>query len=548
MEMGLITEMVVQKWHGRYKKYYIDKGYEYTKVGDGFWVKVEDLPDGSNVKVEVECDNCNKPLKTSWHGFMQQIKKRNSYYCNKCAIKLFGNGMQNKLHNNEVYNIIHNHLGFNWEIVNIYTQDHSTQVDIVDPQGYMYGGVRINGIKNKNSKPFRFHKSNPYSTNNISLWCKINNKKFNISKKSIYKNHSSKLDWCCHHCNKVFQSSFSQVRYSDNFQCPFCGDNVSYPQKFIRELLSQLNEEYIPEYSPEWSMNKRYDFYLPKRNEIWEVHGMQHYEERFKNIKKSRTLQEEQENDEFKKQLSEKNGCKYIVIDARYSNMEYIKNSLFSLPEMRRYSLPKVQWSKCHEYACNNLVQIACDLWNTGLYDLFDISKIMKLHHVTIKRYLQSASILGMCNYEPFDNKKQVVQLTLDKKLIKEFDSMHEAERHTGISFKHISLCCLSKCKTAKGYIWMFKEDYIMNKESLNPYTRTAHNRKSVAQITLSGQFVKKWNSITEAKRETGVTNISGCCNNPKRHKAAGGYKWMCYEDYLAQQENNKNEADVINT
>ena len=56
--------------------------------------------------------------------------------------------------------------------------------------------------------------------------------------------------------------------------------------------------------------------------------------------------------------------------------------------------------------------------------------------------------------------KRLVIQLDLDDNFISEWNSLSEADRKTGTSFKNISLCCLNKRKTAGGFKWMYKEDY----------------------------------------------------------------------------------------
>ena len=37
------TQLVEQKWNARNKRYYVDLGYTYTKMGDTFLVKYKDL-------------------------------------------------------------------------------------------------------------------------------------------------------------------------------------------------------------------------------------------------------------------------------------------------------------------------------------------------------------------------------------------------------------------------------------------------------------------------------------------------------------------------
>lgn len=45
-------------------------------------------------------------------------------------------------------------------------------------------------------KPKRFHKSNPYTIQNIKLWCKLNNKPFELLSEE-YDGADKKLQWQC---------------------------------------------------------------------------------------------------------------------------------------------------------------------------------------------------------------------------------------------------------------------------------------------------------------------------------------------------------------
>lgn len=52
---------------------------------------------------------------------------------------------------------------------------------------------------------------------------------------------------------------------------------------------------------------------------------------------------------------------------------------------------------------------------------------------------------------------------------------------------------------------------------------------KPVLQYTFDGEFVAEYPSIHEAKRQTGITNISFCCSC--KRKSAGGYIWKYKEN-----------------
>ena len=89
--MGLISRKANVKWNKKQKKYYESLGYIYTKLGDEFEVKVEDLTKGSSVKVECICDNCGKILPSWTYQQYNKYKKENGEtYCSKCGTLLFG--------------------------------------------------------------------------------------------------------------------------------------------------------------------------------------------------------------------------------------------------------------------------------------------------------------------------------------------------------------------------------------------------------------------------------------------------------------------------
>ena len=54
-------------------------------------VRVEDLPNSSKVKVDIECDCCKKKLEgVKWQDYLKCVKEDGKYYCLSCAMKLYG--------------------------------------------------------------------------------------------------------------------------------------------------------------------------------------------------------------------------------------------------------------------------------------------------------------------------------------------------------------------------------------------------------------------------------------------------------------------------
>lgn len=56
--------------------------------------------------------------------------------------------------------------------------------------------------------------------------------------------------------------------------------------------------------------------------------------------------------------------------------------------------------------------------------------------------------------------RKPIICLSKDGNFIKEYSSGRDVQKDLGISYKHVSSNCRHKCKTCKGYIFMFKEEF----------------------------------------------------------------------------------------
>ena len=86
-----LMEMVKLKWTTRNKKYYQEKGYECTRLGDELWVHIKDLPLNSNERVPVSCDcpDCSNPVGiTPYRNYNRIVKENGEYKCRPCAIKI----------------------------------------------------------------------------------------------------------------------------------------------------------------------------------------------------------------------------------------------------------------------------------------------------------------------------------------------------------------------------------------------------------------------------------------------------------------------------
>jgi hypothetical protein len=98
--LGLILKEIEVDLCGKNINHYKNLGYNlpYKKGkwgitiphGSTLIVKIEDLMDGSKVKVDVECDGCGKELNIYWQDYRNHSKEDGKYFCVKCAINLYG--------------------------------------------------------------------------------------------------------------------------------------------------------------------------------------------------------------------------------------------------------------------------------------------------------------------------------------------------------------------------------------------------------------------------------------------------------------------------
>lgn len=286
----------------------------------------------------------------------------------------------------------------------------------------------------------------------------------------ITSGRNEKEDFVCPDCKDVSEKKMNNV-INQGYSCLKCSDGLSYPEKFMMNILSQLKLDFETQRIFNWSRNKRYDFYIKNINCIIETHGLQHYEESSGN-RRGISLDAEQENDRIKENLARDNGItNYIIIDARKSELEYIKNSIVNGEFSNLLNFENVNWTKAHEYACNTLIKTVCDIWNNKETSTVEIGKVLKLSYPTIRDYLKRGVELDWCEYDPKEihlknakkanksRERAVFQLSIDGDFIKEYSSATEAANHVNISRELISAVCRGRKgnNTGGGFKWVYK-------------------------------------------------------------------------------------------
>lgn len=472
----LLENTVIMKWNSKNKKYYESKGYIFTKCKDEFEVKIKDLSHSSDVKIKCKCDNCGKISNITWVDYNKIVKDNNKTYCHKCSYSF----------NNDKTRIsrLKNSISFKQWCINNNRQDllnlWDFELNKYNPDEVSYSTTikcyfkckkqlhkselkSINAITRNNDKNFiciicssfgQWLLDN-YGENGIKDYWSVNNI---INPFEINYGSKKKILLICPNCKNEKLISPNDFRYK-GISCSECSDGISFPEKFMFNLLKQLNTDFEYQLSHlifEWCKDDKhkfkYDFYIPSLNCIIETHGRQHYENC--NRPGARTAQEEQINDIFKEQLAKKNGINYYIsIDCRYSSLKFIKNSILSSELSQLYNLSNINWLECQQFAYSSFIKTACELWNNKIQDTYLISKKLKLSRSSVIKYLKIGNKLNWCDYNS-ENQKLKGSISTSKKvycieLDKIYSSINNAEKETGIPHINITNCCLLKNKSA---------------------------------------------------------------------------------------------------
>lgn len=480
--------------------YYEKQGYTIPKVinkrgklvpsnNKKILVNIKDLQETSNVKLIKVCDDCGKhSLKPqSYNAITKQRKEIDSKdRCRNC-----GNLYKWKVEKENVpyersleYYAKENDKEYLLEEFSDKNPFVADKVFKASNDMYLWNcsickseyPARVNNRINDRNCPYCTgrkvnHTNCLWTTNpNVAKLLKYEQRGFEVTAGT-----DKKEEFVCSDCSHIMKKSVQDVVKS-GFLCSKCSDGISYPEKFMFNMLSQLGMKFETQKIFKWSNMKRYDFYIPSLNCIIETHGSQHYNGNFISVG-GKSLEEEQETDELKQNLAINNNVEnYIVINCARSEYDYIKTKIKESKLKLLLDLKKVDWLKCHEYSCSTIVKKVCDLWNEGTKSVLEIGKIVKLERPAIRKYLKQGEKLGWTEYNARKeliktvssngkkSAKQVVQLSKNGEYIKTWDSFTEVEMNLGLFSANISKVCNGQRNHTGGFKWIRKEDYEKNK------------------------------------------------------------------------------------
>ena len=223
---------------------------------------------------------------------------------------------------------------------------------------------------------------------------------------------NKKIKHKCKNCGYELESSVYHFT-KDEVSCPACSDGVSYPNKFMLNLLLQVEDQidyFYNEWSPDWCkfiLNGVehigiYDFYVSINNNKYIIemdgaigHGNTH-------TGYVTNVEESIERDRIKDNLAREHGIKVIRIDCAYYDQnlryEYVKENIINSELVNILSFDNVDFDGINEKClCSNII-LAANLWNNGL-NTKEIGAEIKVSPSTTLKYLKQATKFGFCNY-----------------------------------------------------------------------------------------------------------------------------------------------------
>lgn len=284
----------------------------------------------------------------------------------------------------------------------------------------------------------------------------------------------------CGKISKILQSP-NRLNKTHSIGCT-CSDGISYPEKVMISILEQLKVDYIFQATTKHigfdAENYRYDFFIPSKSCIIEVHGKQHYIGGFDSFINGLSLEQEQKRDKRKEEIAQINGIKYyIVIDCRKSMISWIKDSVMNsiLPSLFYFTEDTIKWEKCSEFALNNLKKDICLEYKEQFAKITELAKKYNLDYNTITKYLKYGNDAGWCDFTKEVNTRYIpVQIKKNDKIIYYAKSTMDAAKLSlekigiELKYKHLNRCLAGKNYTHRGYMIEYVPDIKRRWQILN--------------------------------------------------------------------------------
>lgn len=255
-------------------------------------------------------------------------------------------------------------------------------------------------------------------------------------------NHSKcskdNVEMKCPYCGNIVKRKILYL-YSNGFVCKKCGDGISYPNKFMFNMLQQMGLDFETEYSPDWLLNRKFDFYIPSINLIIEMDGGLGHGNKIHTKSRRYISKEDSKNaDDWKDEQARKHNISVIRINCNYplieTRFEFIKNNVLNSQLNSIFNLNAIEWDEIYKYCAGNLVKEICEYQRKHEKSIEELSDIFKLGKTTLRRYLKIGDKLGWCKYNGSKTKKRnskIIEVYYNNTYVDTYESISYIERNS---------------------------------------------------------------------------------------------------------------------
>lgn len=217
----------------------------------------------------------------------------------------------------------------------------------------------------------------------------------------------------CPHCGRIKNKKIRvYTLYSKRSIGCICSGGKSYAEKFMFNILEQLNVDFISEYSPDWIKPKRYDFYVPSKNLIIEMDGRLGHGNAnpINKVSPSTSL----EIDRYKDKQAIIQGLKVVRIKCNYKNNRFmfIKENILNSKCSIYLDLLNIDWDKANSFATDDLIKKYCEYYENHKEDklLKNIAEELKINQNVLLNYIKIGDKLGWCKWKTKKRKIMVIE------------------------------------------------------------------------------------------------------------------------------------------
>ena len=240
--------------------------------------------------------------------------------------------------------------------------------NLIDKDGYKYY-VLLNSVVNNNKYPWKFHKSNPYSIDNIKNFIKINDIKVELLS-DVYINNSTKLEFKCA-CGKIFYRTL--LDFQKSFYCNDCViKNRSMQEDLIKNRIENLGYIFDKHCHNKWA-------------EFHDSDGYKYYREVNKNFKGK--FKKFDKGNKFTIE-NIKNYIKLNNIKTKLISLDYYGNNVLMDWECECGETFKTTWNRFLQgnIKCHNCVLKAIKTKNNEI----NKNKIMECGYIPLFEYIDN--------------------------------------------------------------------------------------------------------------------------------------------------------------